>query len=67
MALEKRLLGSAPTAQHTVLFYFLANDPTSGGLAGAQILLQDQERSGKTSQSCICDPDVMNGDTQLIK
>lgn len=67
MALEKRLLGSAPTAQHSAILLSGKRPDFRWSRRGAQILLRDQERSGKTSRGCICDLDLINGDTQLIK
>jgi len=67
MALEKRLLGSVPTAQHSAILFSGKRPDFRWSRRSPEILLQDQERSGKTSRSCIRDPDVMNGDTQLIK
>lgn len=67
MALEKRLLGSAPTAQHSAILFSGKRPDFRWSRHAAQILLRGQERSGKTSRDCICDPRVINGDTQLIK
>lgn len=53
MALEKRLLGSTPTAQHSAILFSGKRPDFRWSRHGAQILLRGQERSGKTSRDSI--------------
>jgi len=52
---------------NTMLFYFLANDPTSGPATEPRYYYEVKNARGKPVETLFVIPDVTNGDTQSTK